>query len=137
MRQFAFSMNGQTLKQASDTLRSTLGPLISSLKNTAANSIRAVSAFEYRFWFGMAMWAIKKRWHMLKHKLPVYRELGEWQRAYWQMHDEWSALDLEHRSLYIKYQDLLDEVKYWEKRHSKVLYFIEKNWIEKEVEGGK
>jgi len=76
------------------------------------------------------MWGIRKRWHIFKMRWPVYRELAEWQRAYWDMHDQWSALDLEYRSLYLKYVDLRDEVQYWEKRHSKVLNYVEKHMAE-------
>lgn len=73
------------------------------------------------------MYALRKRWHMLKHKLPVYRELGKWQRAYWDMHDQWSSADLEYRMIYMKHQDLMDEVKYWETRHAKIMNYIEKH----------
>lgn len=81
------------------------------------------------------MWALKKRWWILVNKMPVYQALSEWQRAYWELDDEYNRKCDEYRLLYGKYMDLRDEVKYWEQRHSKVLYFIEKNWIEKAVEG--
>lgn len=72
------------------------------------------------------MWAIKARLHRLKMRMPAYRQLAEWQRAYWNMYDDWSAADLEYRMLYMKYQDLLDEVKYWETRHAKIMNYVEK-----------
>jgi hypothetical protein len=96
------------------------------LKNTVRAAIRGVCDFEYRLNAGIAMWALRKRWHIFKMHWPVYQELHKWQKAYWEMYDQWAALDLDHRMLYIKHQDLLDEVRYWETRHAKVLNYIEK-----------
>lgn len=72
------------------------------------------------------MWAFRQRWHVFKMRWPVYKRLHQLEDDYWHLYDEWAKLDLEHRSLYMKYQDLNDEVRYWETRHAKVLNYIEK-----------
>jgi hypothetical protein len=92
----------------------------------ALKAIRAVCNYEYRFAAGVAMLALRKRWWTFVNRLPSRRKLAEWKEAYAYLHDEWTKLDLEHRSLYMKYQDLNDEVRYWETRHAKIMNYIEK-----------
>lgn len=82
----------------------------------------------YDYWAaaGVAMWAIRKRWWILVNRLPSRRKLVEWKEAYALLYDEWTKLDEEHRLLYAKYQDLNDEVRYWETRHAKIMNYVEK-----------
>lgn len=72
------------------------------------------------------MWALRQRWHVFKMRWPVYKRLHELEKDYWYLWDQWSELDLQHRSLYMKYQDLNDEVRYWETRHAKIMNYVEK-----------
>lgn len=134
---FASLMNGLMLRRVKDISLLTLARLISWLKNTVLELIQAVKSYDYRFAAGVVMWAIRQRWHVFKMRWPVYQQLAEWQRAYWEMHDQWSAADLEYRSLYVKHQDLLDEVRYWETRHAKIMNFIEKQMEMSEIGGTK
>lgn len=76
------------------------------------------------------MYALRARWWVLVNKLPSRRRLAEYERAYWDVHEERDRIDAEYRLLYGKYLDLLDEVKYWETRHARVLNFIEKQMEE-------
>lgn len=126
MRRYVLLMNGWMEKRGKDILLSTLDRRKSWWKNTALVAIRAVVKYDYRFAAGVVMWALKRRWHLFKMRWPVYQELHKWQNAYWDMHDQWSASDLEYRSLYVKHLDLIDEVKYWEQRHAKIMNYVEK-----------
>lgn len=57
---------------------------------------------------------------------PARQEAKCWQDAYWIMYDDWVTESAKYQDLYPKYLDLLEEVRYWESRHAKVLNFIEK-----------
>jgi len=92
----------------------------------ALEAIRVVCNYDYRFAAGAVMWAFRQRWHIFKMRWPVYKRLHELEKDYWHLWDQWAELDLQHRSLYIKYQDLNDEVRYWETRHAKIMNYIEK-----------
>lgn len=68
-------------------------------------------------------------------KSPARQEAKRWQEAYWIVYDDWSRVDTDYQVLYPKYLALLEEVRYWENRHSKVLNYIEKQM--EMSEGGK
>lgn len=118
------------MRRVSVFLRSTLGQLSSWLKNTVRNCSQAV--YEFNYWAALraVMYALRARWLGLVNRLPSRRKLAEYERAYWFEHDERDRIDAEYRLLYGKYLDLVDEVKYWETRHARVLNFIEKQMDE-------
>lgn len=101
-------------------------------KNTAVRLFLAVLRFEYWDQTVRAMYALRKRWMMLLDRFPARRHLREWQEAYGYLYEEWQKLDHDYKDLYAKHMDMMEELRYWETRHSKVL-----NYIEKHMEGDK
>lgn len=72
------------------------------------------------------MWHLDKRWFYLLNKLPARKRLRALEKDYWHLYDEWAGLENRHKLLYDRYMDLTKEVMDWERRHSKVLNFVEK-----------
>lgn len=75
----------------------------------------------------MTIWFIRARWERLLDRFPARRKLREWKSAYSFLYEEWEKADLSYRDLYAKHMDLLEELRYWETRHAKVLNYIEKH----------
>lgn len=132
IKRYASLTNGWMRIRVKGILLWILDPLKTWWKNTALAAIQAVVKFDYRWATGIAMWAIKKRWWILLNKMPARRELEQWKAAYWSMFDDWDILDKEYKLLYAKHMDLLDDLRYWETKHAKVLTYVEKQMEMKE-----
>lgn len=79
------------------------------------------------------MWELKKRIRYLVDQLPARRELKAWRNAYWEAWDELHNERLNYQRLHESHQTLLQEVRYWESRHAKVLSYIERQMDRPEV----
>lgn len=72
------------------------------------------------------MYALRKRWQILLDNFPARKELRRLEEAYALVYDEWERTNKDYHDLYAKHLDLLDEVRYWEARHAKIMNYIEK-----------
>lgn len=126
MKLYASLMNGEMAIRVNFILRLILVRLSFWSKSTAAKVIRAVSDYDYRGVYEAIMYKIGARIRVLLDKFPARKELYQWRKAYWDLYDEWEIADLNHRNLHAKYTDMMEELRYWETRHAKVLNYVEK-----------
>lgn len=58
--------------------------------------------------------------------MPSRRRLREAEEDYRILYEDWERIDLNYKTLYAKHLDLVEEVRYWETRHARIMNFIEK-----------
>jgi len=121
MNKSVSSMSGMILTRMKSILRWIPDRLISWWRNTGPRLSQVASSYE------SARWYFKARWENLLERFPARRNLRALQENYWHLYDEWEKLDHDYKTVYAKYIDLLEELRYWESRHAKVLDFVEKH----------
>lgn len=70
-------------------------------------------------------------------EMPARRELNQLRDAYAVVYDELEVMRFDYQQLYAKHIDLMEELRGWETKQARILNFIEKNYIDKPVKGGK